>query len=299
MRPVGGFQRVLWTRGKGCQELADLISGATATRVTDDPAQACVDHRADLLVSRRLPTSFDLVDMAAPIDVDPAEVRAVVAAVGGGPHSRLAASLGRHLGGILGVPVSMVSAYPPGGDAAAAVRVVEEIFPLVPDIEYRTMETADMGELVGELDPGSLLVFGAPGGSWLQRTLSGPGARLRSHAPAGAVVVRSAPRRVFQEMGEPVFVAPMLQARDMLRMRPEATLAVADGGRLVGLVRRDRLSSLAPDTPVSSAMEDPISIGLIEPVEAARPLLPIFGADPIPVVDGEDHLVGGLIVPAA
>jgi CBS domain-containing protein len=112
-------------------------------------------------------------------------------------------------------------------------------------------------------------------------------------------MVKSAPRRVFQEMGEPVFVAPLLQARDLLRMRPESTLAVADGGRLVGLVRRDRLSRLAPETPVGSAMEAPISIGLVEPVEAARPLLPIFGADPIPVVDAEDHLVGGLVVTAA
>jgi hypothetical protein len=193
----------------------------------------------------------------------------------------------------------MVSAYRTGGDPADAEAAVEEIYPRVPDIVYRTMEAADMSDLASNLPEKTLLVFGAPGGSWLQRRLSGPGARLRSSAPAGSVVVQSAPRRVFQVMGEPVFVGPFLQVADTLRIRTESTLAVAENGRLVGLVRRNRLMELAPQAPVGEAMEEPMYIGQVEPVTAAQPLRPIFGADPIPVVDGERNLVGGLAPPAA
>lgn len=291
--------RVLWTRGSGCRELAELLAGTEAPRVQGDPVTACVEARADLLVSRRIQTSFDLVDVAMPVDVEPDGVEAVVAAVAGGPHSVLAAQVASRLGESLGVPASMVSAYPLEGDPVAAEEVVGQINPRVPDIEYRTLATSGMSELVSKLPERSLLVFGAPGGSWFQRRLSGPGARLRSHASAGAVVVRAAPRRVFQAMGEPVYVAPMLQVQDTLRIRDESTLAVAEAGRLVGLVRRSRLMELNPDTPVGQAMEEPLSIGQLEPVEAARPLQPLFGPDPIPVVDGDERLVGGLVIPAA
>ncbi len=290
---------MVWTRGKGCQELAELLGGAEAPRIQGDPSTACIEERADLLVSRRLPSSFDLVDVAVPLDLDPERVEAVVAAVAGGPHSVLAAEVAKHLGQALGVPASMVSAYPPEGEAADAIGVVEEIYPRVPDIEYRTLPASDMTELVAELPEGALLVFGAPGGSWFQRRLFGPGARLRSSAPAGAVVVQSAPERVFQVMGEPVFVGPLLHVGDTLRIHKQATLAVADAGRLVGLVRRERLVGLGPSTPVARAMEDPVSIGHAEPVEAAKPLRPIFGPDPIPVIDDEEFLVGGLAPPAA
>lgn len=291
--------RAVWTRGKGCQELAELLSGVRAPHVQGDPSQACVSERADLLVSRRLPSAFDLVDVAVPLDVDREAVGAVVAAVAGGPHSLLAARVARRLGSVLEVPASVVSAYPAGGDPTPAEEATEEIRPLVPDIEYTTMAAADMADLISSLPDRSLMVFGAPGGSWFQRRLFGPGARLRSRAPAGSVVVQSAPRRVFQVMGEPVFVAPLLHAQDTLRIRSEATLAVAEAGRLVGLVRRSRLVELKPDTPVGDAMEDPVSIGQVEPVEAARALQPVFGPDPIPVVDDDYHLVGGLVLPAA
>lgn len=291
--------RVVWTRGRGCQELAELLGGGEAPRIQGDPAAACIEERADLMVSRRLPSSFDLVDVAVPLDLDPERVEAVVAAVAGGPHSVLAAEVARHLGRALGVPASMVSAYPPGGEPADAIGVVEDIYPRVPDIAYRTLPAADMTELVAELPEGALLVFGAPGGSWFQRRLFGPGARLRSSAPAGAVVVQSAPERVFQVMGEPVFVGPLLHVGDTLRIHKQATLAVADAGRLVGLVRRERLVGLGSSTPVARAMEDPVSIGHAEPVEAAKPLRPLFGPDPIPVIDDEEYLVGGLAPPAA
>jgi hypothetical protein len=147
--------------------------------------------------------------------------------------------------------------------------------------------------MVEDLDERALLVLGAPGGSWLSRSRTGPGARLRRTAQAGAVVVRSAPDRVFRFMGEPVYVAPLRHADDTLRVHPENTLAVADGGLLVGLVRREGLLRAGAE-PVASVMEDAQSVKLDETILQAWDLEPTFGRDPIPVTDHEEHLVGGL-----
>jgi CBS domain-containing protein len=151
-----------------------------------------------------------------------------------------------------------------------------------------------MADLVADLPERSLLVFGAPGGSWFHRRLFGPGARLRSQADVGAVVVKSAPRRVFQVMGEPAFVAPMMQAGDTLKLRDEQVLAVADAGRLVGIVRRPRLLEVDPSTPVGQLMDEPVAVEQTDSLEAAMALRPLFGTDPIPVVDSDQRLVGGL-----
>ena len=55
LKPLGpGRRAVVWTRGKGCAELADLLGGGESSRVSGDPAEACINYRADLLVARRL-----------------------------------------------------------------------------------------------------------------------------------------------------------------------------------------------------------------------------------------------------
>jgi hypothetical protein len=46
-------------------------------------------------------------------------------------------------------------------------------------------------------------------------------------------------------------------------------------------------------------MDDPVSTRVDATIEEARPLGETFGDDPIPVTDHEDHLVGGLSLPAA
>jgi hypothetical protein len=160
------------------------------------------------------------------------------------------------------------------------------------------VEVEGISELVEQLDEGTLLVLGAPGGSWLSRSRTGPGARLRRTAQAGAIVVRSAPDRVFRFMGEPVYVAPLRQADDTLRIHPQNTLAVAEGGRLVGLVRREGLIRAGGD-PVESVMEEALSVRVDETILQAWDLEPTFGKDPIPVTDHEEHLVGGLSLPVA
>jgi hypothetical protein len=296
--PTAGEEtRVVWTRGSGCAELAGLLSVGESHRISGDLAMECIDHRADLLISKRFPASFDLVNMAVPVDFEPEKVKRIVSAVAGGPHSLLAAATASRLARGLGLDAEMMSAIPPGGNQVSATQLLDQISAEVDGIAGRVVEVEGVSELVETLAEGSLLVLGAPGGSWLQRAMTGPGARLRSKAPAGAIVVRSAPARVFRWMGEPVFVGPLRQADDTLRLHPQRVLAVAEGGLLVGLVRRDRLTQIGSD-PVASVMDEALSARVDETISEARQLEPTFGTDPIPVTDHDERLVGGLSLPS-
>ena len=255
--------------------------------------EECISLRGDILVTRRLPSSFDLLDVAVPLDFVSGNVKKVVSAVGGGPHSALAAQTAATLGRRLGVEAEMVSATTPGDDPSNAMEVIDRLGLSVDEIGGRVIEVSGIAELVETVDEGSLLVLGAPGGSWFKRAMFGPGARLRSKARAGAVVVRKAPERVFRWMGEPVYVSPMRQADDTLRIHEERVLAVADSGLLIGLVRRENLA-VAGTSAVGLLMEEAMSAKVDETIDEARELEPTFGDDPIPVTDHDEHLVGGL-----
>lgn len=289
---------VVWTRGKGCAELAELLGGGDGGRIKGNLEEACIERRADLLVTRKLPASFDLLNVAVPVDLQPEKVTSVVAAVGGGPHSLLAAETAESIGQALGVPFEMVSAAIPGDDPGEASVLLDQLTAEVPEMRSRVIEVAGVPELVEGLEDGALLVLGAPGGTWLQRNMFGPGARLRRTAQAGAVVVRSAPDRVFRFMGEPVYVAPLRHADDTLRIHTEKTLAVADEGILVGLVRREKLAEVG-SRPVGTVMEEAISVRVDETLREAEELTPTFGEDPIPVTDHDEYLVGGLFLPVS
>lgn len=292
------FVKVVWTRGKGCSELAEALGGQEVGRITGDVAEGCIAERADVLVSKRLPSGFDLVNVVVPVDFDAAKVTKVVATVAGGPHSVLAAETAAKVAGNLGVDVEMLSAAGDVDEIDAAREILDQVGALIPTVSRRVVVVEGIAELVEELEDGALLVLGAPGGSWLNRSRTGPGARLRRTAQAGSIVVRSAPDRVFRFMGEPVYVAPLRHADDTLRIHTENTLAVADEGRLVGLVRREGLVRAGGD-PVASVMEDAMSVRVDETMVEARELEPTFGSDPIPVTDHDDHLVGGLSLPVA
>lgn len=290
---------VVWTRGKGCLELAEALSGGSVNRISGDLAEACIDQRADILVSKKLPGSFDLVSVVVPVDFDPGNVTSVVATVAGGPHSVLAAETAAKIGQSLGVRAEIVSVSERGENSSSARSILEQMETVFPDLESRVVETDEgVSGLVESLDDGALLVIGAPGGSWLQRARFGPGARLRRTAQAGAVIVRSAPDRVFRFMGDPVYVAPLRLADDTLRVHGERTLAVAQDGMLVGLVRRDALEN-AGDAAVGTVMEEAVSVRQHETLSEAWELEPTFGSDPIPVTDDEEHLVGGLSLRAS
>jgi len=290
--------RVVWTRGKGCFELAELLSQGDTDRISGDLADECISSRADLLVSRRFPGSFDLVSVAVPIDFEPESVTRVVSAVGGGPHSILAAQTAATLGRSLGVEAEMVSATRPGDDPDEALQVLDRVGLSVDEIGGRVVEVEGISEIVESADDGSLLVLGAPGGSWLQRARFGPGARLKSKARAGVVIVRSAPDRVFRWMGDPVYVSPLRQADDTLRLHREGVLAVADSGQLVGLVRRENLEA-GGSRAVADLMEEAVSTRVDHTLEEAALLIPTFGPDPIPVTDHDENLVGGLSLQAS
>jgi hypothetical protein len=288
--------RVVWTRGNGCSELAELLSDVTPDRISGDLVEQCISQRADLLVSRRLPGSFDLVNVAVPLDFEPENVTGVVSAVAGGPHSFLAAETASRIGRRLGVEAEMISAVRPGMDPGEAEELLVHIGLSLPEMGGRVVEVEGIAELVEQVDEGSLLVMGAPGGSWLQRSRFGPGARLRSKARAGAIMVRSAPDRVFRWMGDPVFVSPLRLADDTLLLHPQNVLAVADEGMLIGLVRRESLET-AGTSAVGSVMEAALSTKVDETIAEAMQLEPTFGRDPIPVTDHDEHLVGGLSLP--
>lgn len=289
---------VVFTRGNGCFELASLLAGGVAHRVEGDLVEGCIENRADFVVARKMPGSFDLANVAVPVDFDVERIGRISATVAGGPHSQLAAATAYQIATRLGVPLEIVSAHQESDDLAAAMSVVAQFGTMFPSAERRVVQARDMNELAETADDDALIVVGAPGGAWLRRNRFGRGARIKGAAPAGAVMVRSAPDRVYRFMSEPIYVAPLLQAMDTLRLHPQKVLAVAERGRLVGVVRRETLVEVGNQT-VASVMEQPVSAKVDETIEEAMVLGETFGEDPIPVTDHSENLVGGLSLPAA
>jgi hypothetical protein len=282
---------LVWTHGEGCPDLASLLGGTNARRAGPDLRASCIEARADLLVCRRF-TSFDLVPVAVPYDFDPDKVGAIVGAVAGGPHSLLAARIARRLGQTLGVPASLVAASPDPADDPAAETVLERAAAEAPGLSPRVVRATDPAEAARSLPAGTLLVLGAPGGTWWQRQVSGPGRRLRLGAPAGAVVVRSAPRRCFHEMDEPAAMGMEMPAEEALRVSDDAALPVANGGRLVGMVRRRALEGAPPSATLGTLMEEPVCARVDDPLDTLGDLAASLDGAPLPVVDSHGRLCG-------
>ncbi len=289
---------MVWTRGEGCPELANLLAGGEARRAGPDLRASCVEARADLLVGRKL-TSFDLVGMAVPYGFEPSRVESVVAAVAGGPHSVLAARVARRLSAALEVPASLVAASAEAGTDPAAEEALERAARLVPVAEQHVLRAANPGAAVRALPTGSLLVLGAPGGTWWQRQFTGPGRQLRGGAPAGAVVVRRAPRRCFQHMAEPAAMGAQMPAGEALRLSASPIVAVAEEGRLVGLVRRRALEAADPAASLGSLMEAPIFALADDALDVVAGLAAFLEGAPVPVVDGAGRLCGMVAAAAA
>ncbi|MGH8928385.1 MAG: hypothetical protein ACRDWH_08545 [Acidimicrobiia bacterium] len=280
---------VLFTRGQGCAELAELLS-SIPIRVAGDLADACLHSKADLLVTRRPPGGFDLVSVAVPIGFKPTEIKAVVAAVAGGPHSGLNASLAEALGRRLGVEIMMATAYFAESARTDAEQILDRVRPEMKELPRMVVGADDPEEFINKLPERSLLILGEPGGSLLSRLFLGPGARLKAKAPAGVVMVRYSPPRVFQRMSEPVFVGPLHQAGDSLLLHHNDLIAVVSNGLLVGVVRRSALVEAEPDVAVSELMEPAVSVAWDTPVETVD--VDGMGAGPIPVTDPAGRLVG-------
>jgi hypothetical protein len=265
--------------------------------VQGDLRTECIKARADLLVTRRLPSGFDFVNVAVPSGFDPTHVGSVSAAVSSGPHSALAAQIALHLGQALGVEPEMVSAYPTSDDLPAALRIVKMLAGMIPGLPYRVVETADARELIEALPADALLVLGAPGGWWLQRAFFGTGVRLRQRAPAGAIVVQQARARVYHHMLEPSYVSRHLLVGDALRLMEHSVTAVVDEGELVGVVAREVLEGAARGVSVGDLMDDPVFLDVGDGYEEAARLAGLFRGAPIPVVDSDGRLVGCVVAP--
>jgi CBS domain-containing protein len=285
------LQSVIWTRGKGCGELASTLD-AGSLRVEGKLEEFCRAERSDLLVTKRL-TSFDLVSVAVPHEVDLEATTSIVAAVAGGPHSDLAAIVARQLGAALDVPAELLSAYDSEESRIEARSSLDALSVLADGMASRLVQTERPVDLVKELDGGTLLVAGAPGGSWLQRQFFGPGRRLQSQAPAGTVVIRSSPLRAFHLLREPEsYMSPMLGSGDALRMLDFPVMPVAENGKLVGIVRRSALLMVGHGVNVGAIMEDPIAVTTDTAVDEIGEVAEALGGAPVPVIDDDGFLVG-------
>jgi CBS domain-containing protein len=283
--------QVVWTRGRDCRELAELLGGDAAFRSSGDLIDACVEARADMVVSRKLLPSFDLVPVAVPMDLPASGFGSVVAAVAGGPHSSLAAEVAAVIGRNASVRASMVCAYREDEEANARAWV-DRLLLTAPDLSWSTVQVGSVGDLIAQIPDDALLVLGAPGGTWFQRLFFGAGARLRQAAPNGAVVVRSAPLRVFHVMQEPVYVAPLIGCSEALRVTSHGVLPVVQEGRLIGIVTRSVLAAAPEGSSVADVLLPAIWVEAVDPASAAEERAADLGADLVPVVGRQDSLVG-------
>lgn len=290
---AGAIHHVAWTRGRGCSDIADRLAGGTATKIDGDLGRSCVRERIDTLVSRKL-TSFDLVPVVVPHDVDVEGIESVTAAVGAGPHSPFAVSVAARLGVTMGIPVTAVSVHEPGADptdARARLGAVTERFPAV---DGRVVPGDSAVALLDDAGPSTLLVVGAPGGSWFQRQLFGPGHRLQVAAPAGTLTVRWAARRCFHFVGDDhgAVVGSEMSVSDARHVIRYPVVSVADHGALVGVVRRADLAGASPDALLRDVMEAPVSVGATDEVTVVEQVRDAFDGGPIPVVDRSERLLG-------
>jgi CBS domain-containing protein len=282
---------VLWTRGGATAEIAAMLCGGTPVRVEGELREACVEARADALVTKKL-TSFDLVNTVVPHRVEPDDIGGVAAAVGSGPNSGLAAGVAHRIATHLGVRGMLVTAPAPGATRAEAHRLLADLGRQAPGFDRRLQVDGGAPSIVEGLAPGTLLVIGEPGGSWIHRQFFGPGRKLIHAAPTGALVVRSAPMRCFQVAGEPSYLGAVMRSEDAAQLMGSRVVPVVDDGRLVGIARRTALVAADPDTPVVEVMESPVALDQDDPVDAAWGLAALFEGAPIPVVAPDGTLWG-------
>ncbi|HEY5578061.1 MAG TPA: hypothetical protein VIL12_00055, partial [Acidimicrobiia bacterium] len=272
--------------------LATAVATGDPIRVVGDLRDTCLDVGADLVVARKL-SSFGLTNLAIPHQFDPAKPRRIVALVGSGPHSLLAAEIALALSGSMRIPTELVTAYFEDTERAEATRALETIAAEV-GLEGTLVRVDDVGDLIKHAGDDALLVLGAAGGSLLQRTFFGACARLRARAPSGAIVVRAAPDRVFRHLREPVYVGARLKASDAARLVRHPLVAVVEDGLLVGLLDRSSLVR-APGAIVEDLMGEPLSASREDLMSDLEGLLELFGGGPVPVTDREGRLIGSVM----
>ena len=285
--------RAAWTRGRGCQPLAEMLSDEAAIPVKGDLHTMCVSAAIDILVGRKM-TRFDLVPTVVPHNIDLDRVTSVTIAVGEGPHTPLAAAVGARIAACLGVPGEMATVFRTAPESHVALERLGRFAASYPGMGHRSIANSSATVLLDGLDPSALLVVGAPGGSWIHRQLFAPGHKLQVAAPGGAVVVRAAPRRCFQEAVDAtgIAVSPHLSASVADALISHPSVPVADHGELVGIVRRGALEEAGPSDQVGQIMEPPVSVAPTDSAAAARALHEYLDFGPVPVVGDGGTLTG-------
>jgi CBS domain-containing protein len=268
-----------------------VLSGGAAIQAGSNVATSCVETGASILVARHL-TSFDLCNIAVPHGFFPTEISSIVAAVGGGPHSRLAVTLAYVLGRQMELPVRAIYGHRDAGERPRALAVLDDLAGHLQDVDAKAIKTPNPAAMVSELPAGSLLIVGAPGGSWFQRQFFGPGARIRAKAPGGTIVVRHSPPRVYQVMQPPTAFGPHMRVADALTLANTQQLIVAEEGRLVGLVPREKLIEAARDLELQDVMESPVLLSPEEGLDHATELTSDYPGRAIPVVDSRQRIIG-------
>lgn len=282
---------ILWTKGSECESLATALGNGPAFRSEGDLYQSCVESGAVLLVAPRL-ISFDLCSVATPHGFDQAGVASIVAAVGLGPHSILAAAVANRLASRLGVPGKAFFGYTSEVERMAGSSALDSISAEVPSLQVQTAQASSPAEMLGSLADGTLLVLGAPGGSWFQRQFFGPGARIRATAPGGTIVVRHSPARIYQVMRPARPLGPTMRVVDALQVAAGEHVVVAEDGRLLGLVTQEALLASRPDLELRELMDEPVFLSPDEFLDDADRLIAARPTATIPVLDRSDHIIG-------
>lgn len=289
--PAADGWRVSWARGEGCGEVAELVDPG-AKRVTGDRTEHLIEQRANLLVGKKMSSSFDLVDTATPANIQFDRIDGVTAVFGSGSHALLAARIAATLAEALDVPGHMACVYRQDEDQAERLTTVERVFRHVPQLSYRVVQTSNVGSLLDEINETDLLIIGSPSRSWIHRQVFRQESRLAAKAPVGSVVVRTAPPRVFQAMSEPAYVSPFLGAGEAHRLYRDDLIAVVANAKLIGVVRRTSLIMAGDGVPVESCMEEAVSVGLTDPIDEAEEVCMTLGGISVPVVDRKGAVVG-------
>jgi CBS domain-containing protein len=282
---------VVWAGGSQARDLAEALSDGRAQRSGPNLAASCVESGAALLVlSKR--SSFDLSSTATAHGFDRDKTRSIVAAVGGGPHSMLAASIADWLSLRLGVSASAVYGYSDPSDRSKAEEVLRVTLARLPGMDACTIEAPSPAAMVRMLPAGTLLVVGAPEGSWFQQRFFGPGARIRAMASSGNIVVRHSPTRIYQVMQDPIAYGPHMRVSDALKISDGLDVVVAEHGKLIGTVQAQSMMSVRSDLELHQVMDDGQVLAPDDTVDEAVMLTTTRRGILVPVIDAEEHLVG-------
>jgi Mg/Co/Ni transporter MgtE len=70
------------------------------------------------------------------------------------------------------------------------------------------------------------------------------------------------------------------------------TVPVADDGKLVGILRSERLAEAQSHQFIGDIMENPVSVSATEPAEVVGELGEYLASGPVPVVGRDGRLIG-------